>query len=60
MIAYKYYWRDEKDTGHYIGLLPERRENPERITPESILNLLRLSIGNMPEISSIYYVQTEM
>jgi len=60
MIVYEYYWRDGEDTQHFIGLLPERRRDSERITPESILDLLRSNVGNMPEIRNIYYVQIEM
>jgi hypothetical protein len=38
MVAYEFYWRDEKGKEHLIGILPERRKNPERITEESIFN----------------------
>ncbi len=36
MVAYEYYWRDEADRFHSIGIIPERRGNLERITDESI------------------------
>jgi hypothetical protein len=38
MAAYQFYWRDEKEKMHFIGILQERRKNPGRIIPESIRN----------------------
>jgi len=38
MIAYEFYWLDSTGGYHIIGVLPERRKNPERITQESITN----------------------
>ena len=37
MVAYAFYWIDETDKARFIGLLPERRKDPERITEESIM-----------------------
>jgi len=41
MIAFSFYRLEEIDEVHFIGLLPERRKNPERITQESISNFAR-------------------
>jgi len=38
MIAYEFYWLDSTGEYHIIGVLPERRKNPKRITQESITN----------------------
>lgn len=39
MLAYKFYLRDKrKNRFDNVGLLPERRTNPERISDESIIN----------------------
>jgi hypothetical protein len=38
MIAYEFYMRDETGREHFLGILPERRANPKKITKESILN----------------------
>jgi len=38
MVAYAFYRRDDKGKNHLIGILPERRKKPERITKESISN----------------------
>lgn len=60
MVAYEFYWRDEADHVHLIGILPERRKSQERITRESILNWVRQAIGNNHFIQDdIYYVQVE-
>jgi hypothetical protein len=38
VVAYEFYWLDLKGDHEIIGVLPERRNKPERITQESILN----------------------
>ncbi len=60
MVAYEFYWRDEKGKEHFIGILPERRKNPERITKESILNWGWKVIGDNPDVNNIYFVQVQM
>ena len=59
-IAYEFYWRDEEGKEHLIGILPERRKNPERITEDSILNWGWKVIGNNPDLNNIYFVRVEM
>ncbi len=56
MTAYEFYYRDEKGKEHFIGILPERRKDPERITKESVLNWGRKVIGDTPEVENIYFV----
>jgi hypothetical protein len=60
MVAYQIYWRDEKDKTHFIGILPERRRNAARITPESILNWGRKVVGDHSNLNDIYFVQVEI
>ena len=38
MRAYLFFVRCKADTYEFVGILPERRKVPERITPESIVN----------------------
>ncbi len=38
MIVYKFYLRDAINGDIFLGALPERRKNPQRITEESIIN----------------------
>jgi hypothetical protein len=59
MVAYQIYWSDEEEKTHFIGILPERRKNPGRITPESILNWGRTLVGDRSNLEGIYFVQVE-
>jgi hypothetical protein len=59
MVAYEFYWRDETERVHFIGILPERRKKTERITQESILNWGMKVIGDSSGVDSVYFVQVE-
>ena len=60
MLAYEFYWRDEKGEDHFIGILPERRRKPERITQESILNWGWKVIGDNSNVKDIYFVKVDV
>lgn len=60
MVAYEFYWRDEEEKEHFIGILPERRKNPERITKDSILNWGWKVIGDNTDVNNIYFIRVEM
>jgi hypothetical protein len=60
MVAYEFYLRDESRGEHFIGILPERRKNPDRITTESILNWGRKVIGDNPDIDNIHFTKVEV
>ena len=60
MVTYEFYWRDEKGKEHFIGILPERREKPERITQESILNWGWKVIGDNSDAKDIYFVKVDV
>jgi hypothetical protein len=57
MVAYEFYCRDEKEGVHFIGILPERRRNPARITQKSIMNWGAKVIGNNPRVKEIFFTQ---
>ena len=59
MLAYEFYWRDDTEQIHFIGVLPERRKSLERITEESILNWGRKVIGESSGLNNIYFVQVD-
>jgi len=59
MVAYEFYWRDETEQTHFIGILPERRKSRERITEESVLNWGRKVIGDSSGVNDIYFVQVD-
>jgi len=57
---YEFYSRYEKGD-KLIGILPERRKDPTRITPESIMNWGRV-LGDRAGIDadSIYFIRIEV
>ena len=60
MIAYELYSCDETGKEHFIGILPERRRKPERITQESILNWGWKVIGDKSNVKDIYFVKVDV
>lgn len=57
MIAYEFYWKDDTGRDHFIGILPERRKNPARITQDSVINWGKKVIGDDTEIKDIFFTQ---
>ena len=60
MMAYEFYWRNDKEKEHLIGILPERRKNPERITRKSIMNWGKKILGDHSEVNNLYFIEVEM
>ena len=60
MIAYDFYYSDGEGKFHLIGVLPERRQSPRRITQESIMNWGRMFIGDNSRIDQLYFIQVEV
>jgi len=46
MVAYELYLHDGINEDELIGILPERRKDPNRITEESVLNWGRIVSGD--------------
>ena len=59
MILYELYWRDETGREYFIGTLPERRKDLERITEESVLNWGKDFIGDGSDLKNIYFVRVK-
>jgi hypothetical protein len=57
MEAYEIYWHDKNGEDHFIGILPERRKNPERITLESVLDWGRKVVGEDTEVKDIFFTK---
>ena len=57
MVAYEFYMRNEVKGVNLIGILPERREKPERITKESVMNWVKQILGDEIDVSNIFFVQ---
>ena len=61
MTAYEFYYRDAKGV-HLIGILPERRRNPKRISQESIMKWIQMVLGNHAKVadSDLFFIQVEV
>jgi len=55
MVAYEFYWRDPKGRYQIIGVLPERRKNPMRITMESVMNWGKMFLGNDVDSKNLFF-----
>jgi len=57
MVAYEFYWLGPTEGYQQIGVLPERRRNPARITQASIMNWGRKFFGEKLGIKDIFFIQ---
>ena len=62
MIAYQIYRRVPHQEDHLIAVLPERRNNAERITHRSIMNWARLFVPEavLGDRRMVYFVRVEI
>ena len=60
MVAYEFYWLDPIKGYQRIGLLPERRKNPARITEGSIINWGGNFFGKSLDIKGIFFHPLEV
>jgi len=58
MIVYKFYLRDAVKGDIFLGSLPERRKNPQRITEESIINWGRTYFSQYAKDGNIFFIKT--
>ena len=58
MVAYKFYLRNSIKCFELIGLLPERRITPERVTDESIINWGRKYFGKNVKDKDIFLIES--
>ena len=54
MVAYEFYWQDEIGNAHLVGILPERRKDPTRISDETIMNWANKIMGNGMKADDIF------
>lgn len=59
-MIYEFYWRDPKKGYQIIGVLPERRKNPVRITKESVLNWGEKYFGNNLNLDEMFFIETDI
>ena len=55
MVAYELYSFDEKNGIEFIGVLPERRKDPKRITKESVVNWGKMILCNHADGKKIFF-----
>jgi hypothetical protein len=60
MVAYEFYWHDPVKGYQRIGLVPERRKNPDRITEGSIINWGGRFFGKSLNINGIFFHQLKI
>lgn len=61
MIAYEFYLNDKAEGHKLIGILPERRKDPERISKESIMNWVTKVLGKDFEgFNNLHFIQIEV
>jgi hypothetical protein len=57
VVGYELYWRDPIKGYQLIGVLPERRRNPNRITKESILNWGEKYFGKNLNLNDVLFIE---
>ena len=57
MVAYEFYWLDPIEGYQLLGVLPERRKSPARITQASIMNWGRKFLGKELSVEDIFFIQ---
>lgn len=57
MVAYEFYLHDPVKGYELVGILPERRKSPERITQESIMRWGENIFGKDLNTKDIYFIQ---
>ncbi len=60
MVVYQFYLVDDQDEFHFLGVLPERRENSSRISRESIIKWAKSVVGNTVGAGHLYFIQAEI
>jgi len=55
MVACELFSYDGKNGYEFIGILPERRKDPKRITKELVLNWGRMILGNNTDGKKIFF-----
>ncbi len=56
ITAYEFYRYERKGQDRFIGILPERRKDPERITHASVLNWAKINFPDDVLQDLIYFI----
>ena len=57
MLAYEFFWLHPAKGYELLGILPERRKNPKRITHKSVMNWVEKVYGNSLNTKDISFNQ---
>ena len=57
MVVYGFYLNDSEGNENLVGILPERRKNPMRITRESVLKWGKMGLGDSVDRQNIIIKQ---
>jgi hypothetical protein len=60
MVAYEYYWHDDIKGFELIGVLPERRKDPGRVTEQSILGFGKKFWGDNMDKGNILFIRVNI
>ena len=60
MVAYELYWLDPIKGYQLIGVLPERRRDPKRISKESVLNWGQTYFGDYLNLDDMFFIDVEL
>ena len=60
MIGYELYWHDPMKGYQLIGVLPERRRDPKRITKDSVMNWGKKYFGNNLNLNEMFFLEVEI
>jgi hypothetical protein len=60
MLAYELYLYDEIRGYNLIGILPERRKDPKRITKESVIKWGRILLGDNANDEIIFFIHVKI
>ena len=55
MLAYELYTFNKKKGYEFIGVLPERRKNPARVTKDSVLNWGKSLLGESVDYANMFF-----
>ena len=57
MVGYELYWRDPIKGYQLVGVLPERRRSPKRITKQSVLNWAEKYFGTDLNLKEMFLLE---
>ncbi len=60
MVAYEYCFRNGSGEKYLLGIPPERRRDPERITEQSVMQWVKQLIDDPLDLKNVYFVKVEV